>query len=122
MSLALLLEDEPLIAMDVEMALEDVGYDVTTVASCSDAHVWLDNNRPEVAIIDIQLQDGSSDSVAARFVDQDIPFIVYSGDLASEFDGTVFAHGTWLPKPSGSQELEQAIKSAMLRPSSPPLP
>lgn len=36
-AVALLLEDEPLIAIDVELALGEAGFAVTTVASCAEA-------------------------------------------------------------------------------------
>lgn len=110
--IALLLEDEPLIAIDLEISLASAGFEVTTAMSCFDAHAWLDDHRPDIVIVDIQLRDGPSDSVATRLVDLRIPFIVHSGDVLSQFDGTPFAHGIWLPKPSSEPELEAAIKSA----------
>ncbi|RYE67577.1 MAG: response regulator transcription factor [Oxalobacteraceae bacterium] len=93
-----------------------------TVATSADAHALLDESRPDIVIVDILLRDGPSDSVAARLVEQDIPFVVHSGDMASQFDGTPFAHGTWLPKPSGAQELNLAITAAMTRLSTQPQP
>ncbi|MBU1334249.1 MAG: response regulator [Alphaproteobacteria bacterium] len=56
--LALLLEDEPLIAMDMELLLQGAGLDVTTVASCEEANNWLEVRRPDIVIVDIMLRDG----------------------------------------------------------------
>jgi CheY-like chemotaxis protein len=41
MTVALLLEDEPLIALHVEQVLADAGFYVNTVSTCADALEWL---------------------------------------------------------------------------------
>lgn len=96
---ALLMEDEPLIALDVEATLAAAGFDVTTVPSCADALEWLDVCRPDIVIVDIILEDGPCHSVVARLVEDGIPFLVHSGDHPSMHVGTPFASGTWLSKP-----------------------
>ncbi len=53
MATVLLLEDEPLIAMDLEYGLREVGFDVAIVATCSEAIDWLEVCRPDVVIVDI---------------------------------------------------------------------
>jgi len=53
---------------------------VATVGSCIEAHAWLNDNRPALALVDIMLRDGPSDSVAARLTAMEIPFLVSSGD------------------------------------------
>ena len=42
---ALLLEDEPLIAMEIEQTLQIAGFEVTTVSSCASALDWLAASR-----------------------------------------------------------------------------
>lgn len=78
-SVALLLEDEAIIAFDVEQALEEAGFLVTTNVTCSAADEWLRNTPPDVAVVDIRLKDGSSEVNVARFVRDGIPFVVQSG-------------------------------------------
>lgn len=109
----LLLEDEPLIAMDVEMTLGDAGFGVCTVVSCAEANAWLDRNRPDVAIIDIELRDGRCTGVVARLVAANIPFIVHSGDPSTMHAGTPFSNGIWLGKPSGSDALVTLLRTAV---------
>lgn len=41
MTVALLLEDEPLIAIDIESELTEAGLSVFTVMSCAGAEEWL---------------------------------------------------------------------------------
>jgi DNA-binding response OmpR family regulator len=111
--IALLLEDEPLIAMDLELTLESAGFEVHTMVSCKEAHAWLDAWTPDVVIVDIELQDGSSESVVRRLTDNKVPFIVHSGDLPSLHSDTPFAAGRWVNKPSLTGELVDAARELL---------
>jgi DNA-binding response OmpR family regulator len=112
-AVCLLLEDEPLIAMDLEMTLGAAGFDVTSVMSCEEANDWLQICRPDVVVVDIELRDGRSDKVVERLVEDEIPFIVHSGDQPGMHADTVFAKGTWLNKPAAAEELVAAAKALL---------
>ena len=57
----LIIEDEPIIAMDVETIVRDLGHDVTGVAVTRDEAVALAmEDRPGLVLADIQLADDSS--------------------------------------------------------------
>ena len=57
----LIIEDEPLIAMDIEQMVESLGHSVTGVARTHKEAVELFNQRrPGLVLADIQLADGSS--------------------------------------------------------------
>lgn len=109
----LVLEDEPLIALDIETTLRDAGYDVAVVGSRIDAFAWLEVCRPDVVIADILLADGSSNEVAEQLILDDIPFVVHSGDIADSFVGTAFEHGRWLSKPCMPEELISAVRQLL---------
>jgi DNA-binding response OmpR family regulator len=109
-SVALLLEDEPLIALDLEQMLEGAGFDVATVMSCKDADDWLSLCRPDIVIVDIVLRDGRSDQVVERLIEDGIPFIVHSGDHPGMHVGTAFANGRWVNKPAAPDELVNAAR------------
>lgn len=109
---ALLLEDEPLIAMDLELTLQGAGFEVAHLRSCSEADHWLSSNRPDVAIVDIILADGSCHDVVAKLRNLEVPFVVHSGDLPHQHARTPFEFGVWLTKPSASGELIVAIRLA----------
>ncbi|MEO6014238.1 MAG: response regulator [Devosia sp.] len=103
---ALLLEDEPLIAMDVESTLQDGGFDVVTFATCSEAEAWLEHNHPAIAVVDITLRDGPCTEAVQELVRRNIPFIVHSGDMdRSALPDLAFDAGTWMSKPSSSDAL-----------------
>ena len=60
-SKVLIIEDEPIIAMDIETIVRDLGHDVTGVAVTRDEAVSLAmEDRPGLVLADIQLADDSS--------------------------------------------------------------
>ncbi len=57
----LVIEDEPIIAMDIESIVRDLGHDITGVAVTRDEAVALAmEERPGLVLADLQLADGSS--------------------------------------------------------------
>jgi hypothetical protein len=48
------------------------------LASCLQAEDWLDNNSPQIAVLDVALADGVCVNVASTPIERRIPFIVNS--------------------------------------------
>ena len=74
----LIIEDEPIIAMDVESIVRDLGHDVTGVAVTRDEAVALAmEDRPGLVLADIQLADDSSgiDAVKDILAEFQVPVI-----------------------------------------------
>lgn len=109
----MLLEDEPIISMDIESTLSDAGFEVVNFMSCAEAHAWLKGRLPDFAIVDIELRDGPCSDVVARLTHADIPFVVHSGDNPSVHAGTPFEKGTWIGKPADSKCLIAAAWSSI---------
>ncbi|MBK8906795.1 MAG: response regulator [Rhodospirillales bacterium] len=66
-SSVLIIEDEPLIAMDLESIVEELGHSVAAVADTRDSAVKAaKEHRPGLVLADIQLADGSSGIDAVR--------------------------------------------------------
>lgn len=62
----LIIEDEPIISMDLENLIEELGHSVVGVASThAEAMELAQNGYPELILADIQLADGSSGLEAA---------------------------------------------------------
>ncbi len=110
----LLLQDEPMIALDVEHVLTGAGFsNVRIISSCLDATTRLGQRRPVIVIVDPGLRDGLCDAVVRLLVEKEIPFIVHSGDVQSLVDQVpAFARG-WLSKPSMPADMVEAINNAM---------
>lgn len=106
-------EDEVLIALDVESILVEAGVKrVTRVGTCSDALLAIECRRPDAVILDLEVHDGSTAGVAELLRSRSIPFIVYSGSandgLARSYVGAVF-----LDKPSTDAALVAALGTAI---------
>jgi DNA-directed RNA polymerase specialized sigma24 family protein/CheY-like chemotaxis protein len=57
----LIIEDEPIIALDLEAMVEELGHDVTGIARThKEAIAMVNQRRPGLVLADIQLADGSS--------------------------------------------------------------
>jgi DNA-binding NtrC family response regulator len=111
----LILEDEPIIALDVEGILVDDGFKIAAILStCAEAMDWLKTNRADVALIDIDLRDGTCEHVAKRLFDLGIPFVVFSGSEPSEETvDSVFRKGGWLEKPAPGPRIVEAVSGAL---------
>ncbi|MFN3172742.1 MAG: response regulator [Hyphomicrobiales bacterium] len=74
----LIIEDEPLISMDLAEIVEDLGHTVSGQATtASQAVAAAGANKPDLVLADIQLADGSSgiDAVKTILADIDVPVI-----------------------------------------------
>jgi len=74
----LIIEDEPIIAMDIETIVRDLGHEVTGVAVTRDEAVGLAmEDRPGLVLADIQLADDSSgiDAVKDILAEFEVPVI-----------------------------------------------
>ena len=76
----MIVEDQVLIGMSLEAYLEDAGFSVAgPFLSCTDALQWLEHHTPQVAVLDVMLQDGTSLLVAHELKERHTPFAIYSG-------------------------------------------
>ncbi|KCZ84567.1 response regulator receiver protein [Hyphomonas adhaerens MHS-3] len=77
----LLVEDEFLIALDVQMRLQEAGYNVLDpVASVEEAMSVLDKTPVCAAILDMNIRGSTSLPIAQRLQAEGKPFIFLSGN------------------------------------------
>ena len=87
----LIVEDDPMIAMGLAFAAEDVGAIVVgPAASTLEALTLLGQAVVDAAILDVQLADRDMTPVAVALIDAGVPFLVHTGtglpaDLAAAF-------------------------------------
>ena len=108
---ALVLEDDGLIALDLEGTLQDAGFEVFSFASCKETEPWLQAHAPDLAVLDMHLVDGGCEHIAEMLVSRRIPFVVHSGEIEADYRDTVFSKGKWLSKPSHAAELAALARS-----------
>jgi len=76
----LVVEDEALVAMLVEDALLDAGAAVLgPAATVSEALLLLEQERPDVAVLDLNLAGETSTPVADVLAKRGVPFVVATG-------------------------------------------
>ena len=75
----LIVEDEPLIVMDIAQALEETGAELTTTTTLRHALLLVEHDGLSAAILDHSLDDGNSSLLYARLRERGIPFLIYSG-------------------------------------------
>ena len=108
----LIAEDNRLIALYHEDVVTDAGLSVGGSFLSSESAEWLSVHNPDVAILDIMLQDGNSVELAKKLCGREIPFLVVSGYSAESEDiDEIFKSAPWLEKPVTSTALESALRS-----------
>lgn len=91
----LVAEDQPFIALDLALAVEDAGGKVVgPAATCAEALAFLSTDAVGAAILDVNLVDGDSSAVMEVLVGRGIPFIVHTAvdlppSLATRFSDLV---------------------------------
>jgi len=74
----LIVEDEPIIASDIEMILEDLGYNVIGIEdNAEDALISINNNTPDLILLDINLEGDVDGILLAKNINKQfkIPFV-----------------------------------------------
>jgi DNA-binding response OmpR family regulator len=113
--LVLLLEDEALIALNLQDEMQDAGYDVAgPFNTCSAALEWLRTAKPDLAILDATLKDGPCREIAVELSRRDVPFLIYSGHQEDHQLLSEFQHITWIEKPVSSEALVQACQQLLV--------
>lgn len=78
----LIVEDEPLVALDVRSAVTEAGATVASAANCKDALRLVDSHGLSAAIVDIDLGHGEDCSeVCERLLERNIPFVFFTGEV-----------------------------------------
>jgi FOG: CheY-like receiver len=109
----LLLEDEFLIAMDVEQSCRDHGADTVVIArTVEEAEQALAATRFDGAIVDLMLAGTSTLPFAADLASRAVPFIFASGYSDSQELARAFPGVPVVTKPYAGDDLIQALAMA----------
>jgi DNA-binding response OmpR family regulator len=113
--LVLVLEDEALIALNLQDELQDAGYEVAgPFSTCSAALEWLRTTTPDMAILDTTLKDGPCREIALELSRHEVPFLIYSGYQEDQQLLSDFQHIPWIEKPVPSAALVQACHQLLV--------
>ncbi len=112
----LVIEDEPVIAMDLEAIVRDLGHSVTDIADTRDTAVASAlADRPDLVLADIQLADGSSgiDAVTEILAAFSVPVIFITAFPERLLTGSRPEPTFLIAKPFRTETVEAAISQAL---------
>lgn len=110
----LIVEDEPMLAMDLESILQSLGFEVAGPASRIDTAKRLASDVAcDAAILDLNLGGARAEAVADILAARNIPFIFATG-YGDGYVDERFASVRVVEKPYDQQTIEGAL-SEMLR-------
>ncbi|WP_164114411.1 response regulator [Sphingorhabdus sp. Alg239-R122] len=109
----LIVEDEPLVAFDNELHLEEAGYKVVaTLDNAAEAMSWMEKEQVQLVLADIRLRGGDSGvDVAKAAHDRGIAVLFATGACPKE--ARELAAGC-LTKPYSAKELVRAVQAVDL--------
>jgi DNA-binding NtrC family response regulator len=109
----LIVEDQLLIALDLEIILESYGYEVVgPVASVSVASRIIAHERIDAALVDFVLNDGEASPLVEVLTAHSIPFALCTGSHASEMSAR-YPHAPVLSKPFRSEDVRDVVAKLM---------
>ncbi len=107
----LLVEDEGLIALDLQFLLEGWGcYVLGPVANANAALSLIADHWPDAAVLDVNISGGTSEPVGEALNFGGCPFVVLTAYQTVDLSG-VFKNAPLLRKPLDEQSLHKALAS-----------
>lgn len=107
----LLVEDEPIVAMDLTQILERFGCRVVGPAlTVGEAMTLLDGGRPDAVLLDLELGREPATPVAEALAGMAIPFLVTTGYDRNPGDGPALNDAPRITKPFSEGELKDALE------------
>lgn len=106
----LVVEDEPLVMMDMVNQLEAEGAVVLKAHNLADALSKCETPGLTAAILDHQLRQSDTSAVCERLNQLNVPFVIYSG--YSQLAGAC-SKGELIEKPASTQTLVIAVLDAL---------
>lgn len=107
----LIVEDDALIAMELEERLQEMGYDVLgPAATVDEARQALNGRRPDAALLDSNLAGVSSTELAAALAADGVPVAFCTGYDTIKNLPPQLKHAPILTKPIADAELLKVLK------------
>lgn len=107
----LLVEDDPIIALDFEDTILGLGVKtVRTAANVAKALQLIADRPPQFALLDVGLVREKSFAIAERLDALKIPFVFVTGYDAAISIPAPFSDRPRLPKPCSTEALEEALR------------
>jgi DNA-binding response OmpR family regulator len=110
----LVAEDEPIVAHDLCDTVEEAGFKVEgPFDDPSEAMLAFQKNKPDLAILDINLHGGTAYSLAEKMMAEDVPVIFHSGEVTSEEVQALYPRASALSKPCPPNVILDTVQQAL---------
>ncbi len=110
----LVAEDEYIVAYDLCDTVEEAGYAVEgPYADISSAMLALQKCRPDVAILDVELDDGYSFQLAEHLIAEKVPVIFHSGQFTPSEVAKRFPQAIACSKPCPPDKLLRKVNEVL---------
>jgi DNA-binding NtrC family response regulator len=110
----MVLEDEVFVSSMLEMILQDQGWSVGGPFRTNRVALdYLQSARPDAALIDFNIADGTSAATATRLRELGIPFVVVSGYPKSMARSEDLRIAEWLDKPFSEDAVLRSLTQAL---------
>ena len=110
----LIVEDDPLLLMDLESTLMDAGAVVAGLCHTLDeALSRLEVNDFSVAVLDFRLGSETVSPVARKLANRDVPFVLYTGQTSADERLAGWRRCAVVEKPAPRRVLISAVKQAL---------
>ena len=110
----LLVEDDPLVGLDLADGLDRVGFYVAgPFSSGREALRWLERFTPDVAVVDLALADGPCRDLVRALRARGIPFLVHSGCGRDRGPIPARPDEPWIEKPASAAAIAAALRDML---------
>ena len=107
----LIVEDNPMLALDLEELLVDAGFKVAAIAGkLEKALALIESGGFDAAVLDANLAGVSASPLASAMTARGLPFIVLSGYSSEQLQGA-FSGALLLQKPCRPTQIIQALNN-----------
>jgi DNA-binding response OmpR family regulator len=104
----LIVEDEPLLVMDIETEFTDSGAELTVTSVLHHATILVEHDAIDAAILDHAIGEKTCAALYDRLNERGIPFIIYTGHTLSAEDRK---GGLFIAKPATPGVLVAAVEA-----------
>ena len=112
----LIVEDEPMILMELGFAVEDLGAHAIKATSCEKALEAIAERRPDAAVLDFNLgRNKTCEPISEELKSLQVPYILHSGDLMRKGEEIQGMGVEVIPKPSDSREVARRVVALVAR-------
>lgn len=105
----LILEDDPLIALDLQLMLESLGHEIVEICNNISAARRMDKTI-DFALLDVDLPDGKSFGLASSLEERRIPFAFVSGSIRADLPAHL-SHAPFIAKPYQEAAIVNSLRA-----------